>query len=175
MKRFNLKYLFLLSLAALFIGCSDSSDVKEGMKKVHWDRDMCERCKMVVSERHFGVQMINPSSNRSFMFDDIGCAVLWFQEENKDWFDKAVIWINDAKSGEWIDARTASYTLGTLTPMGYGLSAFAQENLPQGATALKFEEAVTIIKDIDVEQKRRRIEKKKARDAARAALKNKEQ
>jgi nitrous oxide reductase accessory protein NosL len=176
MKKFNPKWFIFIFLSILFLGCSEQDDsLKEGMHKVHWDRDMCERCKMVVSERKFGVQLVNPKTSKSYMFDDIGCTVLWFKEENLDWFDQSLIWINDAKTGEWINARTALYSAGNLTPMGYGLSAFSATTFPEGATKITFDEAVNVIIDFDREQKRRRLEKRKAREAARAALKNKEQ
>ncbi|MCF6280813.1 MAG: nitrous oxide reductase accessory protein NosL [Candidatus Polarisedimenticolaceae bacterium] len=57
------------------------------------------------------------------MFDDIGCAVIWL--EGQAWKDalSTEIWVNDYKTGSWIDARKASYVLGQQTPMQYGLGA----------------------------------------------------
>lgn len=129
------------------------------MKEVHWDRDMCERCQMVVSERKYAVQILNLKTNKYFTFDDLGCAILWFEEENQTWFNEAKIWINDAKTGQWIDARQAIYVSDTLTPMGYGLSAFSKKTITDHSNAFTFDEAVEKIYAIDAEQKKRRAMK----------------
>jgi len=150
------KLFFLTLIAFMFIGCQDDTH-KEGMHKVHWDRDMCERCKMVVSERKFAVQVID-KHDKAHMYDDIGCALIWFKEEKQDWLGEAKIWINDAISGEWIDAKKADYAVGNLTPMGYGVSAYSKKTFPEGMTKLNFKEASKVIYDIDEEQQRRRAQ-----------------
>jgi hypothetical protein len=66
---------------------------------------------------------------RLYKFDDIGCAVVWLDQQ--DWKDdvRTEIWVTDQLSGEWIDARRASYVTGKITPMDYGLGA-QREALP---------------------------------------------
>lgn len=156
MQRVYLKTV-LLSLIFLFslTGCQEDS-LANGMKKVHWDRDICERCKMIISERKFAVQILNPATQQSYMFDDLGCAVLWFKEENLDWFNEAKIWINDASSGQWLEAREAIYVPDTLTPMGYGLSAYSKKTIIEHSNNLTFDQAVEKILQIDHAQKSRR-------------------
>ena len=78
---------------------------------------------MVVSDRHHAVQVINPANGRSYMYDDIGCLVLWFDDEKIDWAPKSKIWITDISTGKWIDARTALYDTHNITPMAYGFGA----------------------------------------------------
>ena len=56
MKKFKLLFLAIVILLG-FTGC-EKKDPTE-MHGVHWDRDMCVRCKMVVSDRHHAVQVIN--------------------------------------------------------------------------------------------------------------------
>lgn len=119
MKRFS----FWLLLVVLFLsGCEKK--ITTELHGVHWDRDMCARCAMVVSDRKHTVQAINPKDGRSYMFDDIGCTVLWFHDEKIEWNKKAILWITDAKSGEWIDAKKAYYTSENVTPMVYGFLAY---------------------------------------------------
>jgi nitrous oxide reductase accessory protein NosL len=118
-------------LALTLGGCSKKSYDNEAAK-MHWDRDMCERCKMAISERKYAVQVIDPTTHKVYKFDDIGCAVLWFDEEHIPWKDQAKIWITDAKTGEWIDARTAKYTDDSITPMAYGFAAFTDKTFPKG-------------------------------------------
>ncbi len=93
-------------------------------EKMHWDRDMCERCKMAVSERKYAVQVIDPKTHKHYKFDDIGCAILWFKEEKIPWEQEAIIWVKDGKTDEWIDAKKAVYTTTKITPMGYGFTAY---------------------------------------------------
>ncbi len=116
------KFSFLLILVAFLLSGCEKKIITE-LHDVHWDRDMCKRCAMVVSDRKHTVQAINPKDGRSYMFDDIGCTVLWFHEENIEWNKKAILWITDAKSGEWIDAKKAYYTSENVTSMAYGFMA----------------------------------------------------
>ena len=119
-----MKYFKFLSISLLvlsFLACEKES--KSGVSAVHWDRDMCARCVMVVSDRQNTVQIQHPKSGKSYMFDDIGCMALWFKEENISWSKEAIVWITDVKSGDWIDARTAFYDADNVTPMAYGFSA----------------------------------------------------
>jgi nitrous oxide reductase accessory protein NosL len=122
MKRLNLTIVIVyLSLGLLFFGCEKQS--KTDVSTVHWDRDMCARCVMVVSDRHNTAQVKNPDTGKTYMFDDIGCAILWFNDEHIKWKDRAVIWITDLQTGKWIDARKAFYDTENITPMAYGFSA----------------------------------------------------
>jgi nitrous oxide reductase accessory protein NosL len=105
-----------------FAGC-EKKEISTELHAVHWDRDMCERCKMVTSDRHHAVQVINPKNGKSYMFDDIGCTLLWFDDEKIVWKDKAKIWITDVDTGKWIDARAAFYDTNNITPMAYGFAA----------------------------------------------------
>ncbi len=120
-----MKYVKTLLIAiGMLLGLSGCErEVGTELQAVHWDRDMCERCKMVVSDRTHTVQAINPHDGQSYMFDDLGCMVLWFHNENIPWAPDAVIWITDAASGKWIDARGAFYDSGNITPMAYGYAA----------------------------------------------------
>lgn len=150
-KTFILPFLFAL----IFTACQDNS-LEKGMKEVHWDRDVCERCTMIISEKKFAVQILNPNNNQTYFFDDLGCAVIWFKEKEQDWFDSAKIWIKDSVSGQWLNAKEAIYLPDTLTPMGYGLSAFSKETITKHSNSLKFEQAVEKILEIDKTQKERR-------------------
>ena len=127
MKKFNSLFL-LLFLIFSFSGCEKKVG---GVAKMHWDRDMCERCKMAVSERKFAAQIINPKTNRVYKFDDIGCGVLWLKEEKIPWAKEAKIFVTDAKTGKWIDARKAKYVDDLITPMAYGFGAYSKKTMPK--------------------------------------------
>ena len=133
------KLFILITSIFLSTGC-EKKDPK-ALNEVHWDRDMCQRCKMVVSERNHAVQVINITNGRSYMFDDIGCVVLWFDDEKIDWASKAIIWITDVNTGEWIDAKKAFYDSNNVTPMAYGFAAHkSRESIKKGEEVIDFEE-----------------------------------
>jgi len=136
-------------------GCGDSRP-KGGVEAIHWDRDMCERCKMVVSERKYAAEIVDPKTDKVYKFDDLGCAVLWLEEEKIPWADEAKIWVTDAKTGAWLDARKALYTDDSITPMAYGIAAFSEKTFPKGHKALGFDEVVKIIKRIEAKNNERR-------------------
>ncbi len=147
MKRYNFYFLLLPLFFLGFSGCEKKPI--GSVEKMHWDRDMCERCKMAISERKYAVQVIDPTSGKNYKFDDIGCAALWMVEEKIPWKDKAIIWITDAKTGEWIDARKAKYTGDAITPMAYGLAAYGEKTLPEGHHVLDFNASIQKVYEIE--------------------------
>lgn len=145
-----MKYIKLLIFSILFFsfnGCEKESTTK--LAKVHWDRDMCTRCVMVVSDRHNTIQVINPKNAKKYMFDDIGCMALWFYEEKIVWEDKAIIWITDVNDGKWIDARTAFYDTQNVTPMSYGFSAHKnKDNIKQDQEIIDYKTVLKRVRKI---------------------------
>ncbi|MEN4046656.1 hypothetical protein [Sulfurimonas sp. NWX367] len=128
-------------------GCDKKSSSQ--VHEVHYDRDMCARCAMVISDRKNTVEVINPSTGKYYLFDDIGCMVLWFDNEQIPWKDKAVIWVTDAKTGKWINARTAYYDTENITPMAYGFSAHkSKDDITKGQEIIDFNEVVKRVKKV---------------------------
>ena len=113
--------------ALLFVLSACSGDPGTGPIEVKWDRDACARCNMVLSDRQHSAQVrytpADGTRGQLKKFDDIGCAVLWLEQQ--PWRNQAgvEIWVTDHLDGQWIDARTAHYVTGRLTPMQYGLGA----------------------------------------------------
>ncbi len=136
-----LKILIVGLLAFSFVACEKKD--KSGIAKVHWDRDMCARCVMVVSDRHNTTQARNPQTGKKYMFDDIGCMVLWFEEDKIEWKDDAIVWITDVNTGEWINAKTAFYDTENITPMAYGFSAHkSKATIKEGQEIVDYNEVV---------------------------------
>jgi len=144
------KYRWLL-LSMVVLGLLSGCEKKPvgAVHEMHWDRDMCERCNMAVSERKFAVQIIDPTTGKANKFDEIGCAVLWMDEEKIPWKDKAIIWVTDAKTGKWIDAKKARYTDGAITPMAFGFAAYTQETLPKQKRVYDFATISQKIREIE--------------------------
>jgi nitrous oxide reductase accessory protein NosL len=107
-----------------------SGDPGTGPAEVKWDRDVCTRCNMVLSDRQHAAQVrrtpADGKRSRVYRFDDIGCAVLWLEQQ--PWRDQpgVEIWVTDHRDGRWLDAHQAHYVTGHLTPMQYGLGAQAE-------------------------------------------------
>ena len=121
----------------LLAGCGKSEIWPEGMVAIHWDRDTCIRCKMVISDRRFAAEVRGGSANDAFKFDDPGCLAAWLDEQSaaQPWViaPETRIWVArfdspDSGMPTWLDARAAHYVERT-SPMGYNFAAVsAQEN-----------------------------------------------
>ena len=145
--------LLLLLLPLLLAGCSRSPE--SGPVEIRLDRDVCTRCRMVISEPRFAAEVRGPvegGGTRVWKFDDIGCAVLWLDEQ--PWKDdpRVEIWVADQRDGHWIDARRAWYVPVTHSPMGYNLGA--QDTPAPGA--MDFSAAVAHIRRVESGEHRHR-------------------
>lgn len=124
-------------LGSVLAGCS--SEPLTGPGKIAWDRDVCVRCSMVISDRAYAAQIRDPMK-KVLKFDDAGCAVFW--KEHQSWSDADIeFWVADSRAepagSQWLDARKAVYAGGKRSPMGYGFAA-----VPEGtAGAVTFAEA----------------------------------
>ena len=135
MRGFNYLLVLLFSIALSFGGCE-----KKGVEiaKIHWDRDMCERCKMAISDRKFAAEAIDIKTKRVYKFDDIGCAILWLNEQNIP-LKRVKLYVTDAKEGRWIDAKEAVYVDDLITPMAYGFGAYTKSDTPKNKTLYHFD------------------------------------
>ena len=116
-------------LAAALSACGKTGVWPEGMAEIKWDRDTCARCSMVISDRRFAAEMRGGEKNIVFKFDDIGCAVFWMRDKQKDhpWMADAAsrLWVADVSStgDKWLEARSAHFAGGSMSPMGYNYGA----------------------------------------------------
>ena len=142
--------LFILFQVSV-TGCSREPETGAG--EVRWDREICARCKMAVSDHHYSAQVRGGPAGektRLYKFDDIGCAVIWLDEQL--WKDnpRTEVWVTDFHNGDWIDAKKAAYVKGKTTPMDYGLGA--QPMPVEGA--LNYEQAKAHIYEAEKSAKR---------------------
>lgn len=147
-KTFNKGALKSRHLLILVLLSACSAEPPTGPVETRWDRDNCERCRMVLSEPAYAAQIrYFPPDKRSRVvkFDDFGCAVLWLQQQPWKQDSRTEIWVADHRNNEWINARTATYVDKNNTPMAYGLGAQA-ETIPGGKN---FAQAVSHIAEIE--------------------------
>ncbi|HID81685.1 MAG TPA: hypothetical protein EYH06_00530 [Chromatiales bacterium] len=150
--------LFQISVS----GCSREPETGSG--EVRWDREICERCKMAVSDHYYSAQIRGGSAGkktRLYKFDDVGCAVIWLDEQ--PWKDdpRTEVWVTDFRNGDWIDAKKAAYVKGKKTPMDYGLGA--QPTPVEGA--LNYEQAKAHIYEVEKSDKRHGMHKHKMNES----------
>lgn len=160
--------LFTTSLFFLLISCS--SEPETGPVEIHWDRDICERCRMVISDPRFAAQIrYFPPEKRSKVakFDDIGGALLWLDEQPWKKDKKTEIWVADHRTKEFINAKTAFYIHQNNTPMEYNLGA--QTEHQEGA--LNFEQAIQEAHKVEERFTLHGLQLKQAAEAARQKLK----
>ena len=142
-------YFLIFAIPGLLLSaCSGGPET--GPVEVRWDQNNCERCRMMLSDPHFAAQIrYFPEAKRSRVvkFDDIGCATLWLKDQQWKNDPKTEIWVADFRSGEWIDARKATYIRKNNSPMGYDLGAQAEAE-PDG---LSFAEAKQHIEQVENE------------------------
>lgn len=116
----------------LLAACGEDKDMANGMAVFKWDRDVCTRCKMAISDRRFASQIRGGPKDTVFKFDDIGCAATWLAEKGKEfpWMADAAtrVWVAEFASAgtKWLDATAAHYVLGKTSPMGYNFAAYAE-------------------------------------------------
>lgn len=86
--------------------------------------DACAYCRMIVSDARVAAQIV-AAGDEPRVFDDIGCLrdYLARHEMTRD----AVVFVADHRTGEWVHATHAVYTLATgrRTPMASGIVAHA--------------------------------------------------
>ncbi len=124
MRSERIAWAAVAGILLLLAGCGGEPDTGPG--KVRWDRETCVRCGMAVSDPKYSAQVRAPRQHGKrplYKFDDIGCAIIWLDQQ--PWKDDPTveIWVNDYHDGKWLDARKAWYVPGKITPMGYGLGA----------------------------------------------------
>jgi copper chaperone NosL len=134
-----LRLFLIIFVLTSVVSCGQEQTT--GAVEVKWDRDACDRCQMMLSERNFSAQIrVFPEGKRSkvYKFDDFGCAVLWLDKQEYKSNPKTEIWVNDYKLNKWLNAKQAWFVKGEISPMGYGLGA--QESKVDNA--INFEQAV---------------------------------
>lgn len=111
--------------AASGLALSGCWDDDTGPTRLLYDRDTCDLCRMMISDRRFAAQLRDPQG-QPHRFDDIGCALNWLHLQSYATNPAVPIWVNDYQTPEtWLVARDAQFLRGFLSPMNYGFAALA--------------------------------------------------
>jgi len=124
-----------LLLPIMLAGCWGEDET--GPVDIKYDREVCQYCKMIISDPRFAVEVRQGKGKEVFKFDDMGDAVHWLKLAPWKETSETEIWVRDMTTGKkWLEAKKVWYVAGQHTPMEYGYGAVAEKT--QGA--FSFEE-----------------------------------
>lgn len=119
------KLAILTAVTVLFISCSHNE--QDGPSEIFFGEDICDRCKMIISEKEFAAQY-RLSEGDTVKFDDIGCMIHYLNEVESRRVES--VYVTDYFTGDWINADEANFlwTRNITTPMGYGIISLKDKN-----------------------------------------------
>jgi copper chaperone NosL len=141
------KFRILLGLGILVLlvlaGCSSGGEAT-GPPEIRYGVDVCDHCNMIINEPRFAAAYFS-EAGETRRFDDIGEMFLYAEEQGEA---VRAFWVHDFHSEEWLEANRATfaYNPDLMTPMGWGVAAFATESDAHayhdehGATILSYTE-----------------------------------
>ncbi|HET7290196.1 MAG TPA: nitrous oxide reductase accessory protein NosL [Thermodesulfobacteriota bacterium] len=127
-----MKILLILLVVLSFTACRDNIDT--GPHVIHYGEDVCERCKMIISDKRFAAELVD-QKGEALMFDDVGCMADYMKGSEKEGAKPLAMYVTDFSTGEWIDAGKAFYLLNPelKSPMGYNIAAFGSSEAMKGS------------------------------------------
>lgn len=111
--------------AAVLIGASVLTSCSSGPRPINYNEDQCGLCKMAVTDRGYGSEMVT-SKGKIYTFDSVECLARFV---NTNESDGSTLLVTDyAGNGELVDVRKAYFLLSENmpSPMGGDLTAFAE-------------------------------------------------
>ena len=116
-----MKKLALASALALSACARSGGD----LPAIHYGRDACARCGMILSEERFASGYVG-DDGETVAFDDLG-ELLAAVSGNPALAAKS--YVHDSRDGRWLRASQAVFAKlpGLTTPMGSGYAAFSSE------------------------------------------------
>jgi len=127
-----MRIIGLIFLLLLILSCGDTHE--EGPSAIYYGEDICERCKMIISEKEFAAQY-RLSDGKTVKFDDIGCMIHFMDEQKPEHLES--VYVTDYDSGEWVNIENGYFvhTENVITPMGYGILSLSNELTAQDLAA----------------------------------------
>lgn len=117
--------IILLLGVFLLMKTENPSDIVNTKKEPLEFKDnqiQCPKCNMFLVGKKYTAETVT-SDGQTHFFDDVGCLVLWAQENVKD--DKSLVsWVYTLDSNRWVKSNSAFYSINDSTPMHYGFGAY---------------------------------------------------
>jgi copper chaperone NosL len=88
---------------------------------VRFGEEACDSCRMIISDERFAAALVTAAGD-AFKFDDVGCL---FEHQHGQLRPAVTYWVRDSQSGEWLNAREATFvhSPNIVSPMGFSLAA----------------------------------------------------
>lgn len=116
-----------LAYLALVLGCFQC--VNRGPEPIHWNHDDCANCKMSISDKRFGCELLT-LKGRIYKFDDLSC-LLAYVREHPDHSRGATYYVYDYCVSEMpMSAEKLHFVSGesVASPMGGNIAAFSNKD-----------------------------------------------
>ncbi len=107
--------------------------------------DMCENCRMAISEQRFAAEFID-GEGVAHKFDDLGCMKAYLKAKSPR---MAACFVMDSETLRWVTGQQAFYMRSAelKTPMGGGMLAFATRARAEDA-ARRYQGAVLSYREV---------------------------
>ncbi len=150
MKRFSV--LLTISILFAFAACTKK---EAEPRAIIYDRDVCARCVMQLSDPRFVAQAVNKQTGENAVFEEMGCGVMWLEDHG---WDNYTFYVADLKTGKWVKFDEAYFAIEYITPMAYGIVGMAdKESLEEGKTLITKDEAYNRIKTMNAERQQNKM------------------
>lgn len=127
-----MKNLFVLLLMMVTLASCTTEP-----EPINFGKDICEHCKMVISDEKFGGEIIT-SKGKIYKFDSAECLVDYKTENNEKLDNDATqfLVINFARPGDFIPAKETFYLNDKeyQSPMGANIAPFTDKMLAENNT-----------------------------------------
>jgi copper chaperone NosL len=145
--------LVVMMLVTAFSGLSACSS---GPEPIHYGHDACHFCKMTISDKRFGAEIVT-KKGKVYKFDDLSCLVA-FQKSNSVPADQVaqVVSIDFSKDGALLDVNQAFFLKNDAlkSPMRGNVATFSNEadrdavdKQLGGGTNLRWAELARVLND----------------------------
>lgn len=113
--------ILLFLMLFFFIGCS--SPAIDQPPQIRFGKNVCDQCRMLVSEERFSASYWD-QSGKAVRFDDLGCLIYYFNSHQDA---QSPLWVHAYATEEWLLAEEAFFVhyKDLISPMGYGFAAFS--------------------------------------------------
>ncbi|MDX1664754.1 MAG: nitrous oxide reductase accessory protein NosL [Candidatus Promineifilaceae bacterium] len=137
--------LILIPLLLALVACADSA--AEGPPEIRYGEDLCDDCHMIIDDPRFASAYVTEEGEFR-LFDDIGDM---YRYADRTGDSVRAFWVHDYHSEEWLESDSATfvYSPALLTPMGWGLAAFADR---ETAAAFQAEEGGDLLTAAELQQ-----------------------
>ena len=120
-----------LFIAGSFIALAACT--KNGPQDIAVGKDMCESCKMTITEPKYATQLTT-EKGRNYKFDDISC-MQGYVTSNSEQAKNATTYVADFPTGDFFDSSKATFITGgsIKSPMGGNTQAYKDKAAAQKA------------------------------------------